>query len=91
MRNPPVIRKINAIHIPYTTGTKVYGELWRLKSTVGRLRFRREGEGNYYEYETKLLQCLIHFTLKATKNGDHFSNDSMKGRFQVTSFQANEN
>lgn len=91
MRYPPVIGKINAIHIPYTTGTKMYRELWRLKSTVGRLRFRREGEGKNDEYETKLLQCLIHFTLKATKNRDHFSNDSMKGQFQVISFQANEN
>jgi len=47
-------------------GTKVYGELWWLKGTIGRLRFRYEGEGKNKEYETKLLQRLIHFTLKAT-------------------------
>jgi hypothetical protein len=85
MRNPPVIGKINAIYITYTTSTKVYRELWGLKSTVCRLRFRREGGEKNNEYETKLLQHLIHFTLKATKNGDHFSNDGMKGRFRVIS------
>lgn len=86
MRNPAVIGEINAIHITDTTSTKMYRELWWLKSTVGRLRSRREGERKNNEYETKLLQRLIHFTLKATKNGEYSLNDGMKGRFQVISF-----
>ena len=67
MRNPAVIGKVNGIHVTYVTIAKVYGELWRLKSTIGRLRFRYQGEGKNKEYETKLLQGLMHFILKATK------------------------
>ena len=87
MRHPPVIGKTNAIYITYFARTKMYGVLRRLQNTVGRLRFRYEGEGKNNEYETKLLQRLIHFTLKATKNVDYSLNDSMKGRSQVISFE----
>ena len=59
----------------------MYSELRWPKDTVGRLRFRYEGEGKNNKYENKLLQRLIHFTLKATKYGEYFSNDSMKGIF----------
>lgn len=83
MGDPPVIGKINTIHITYLTSTKVYRDLWRLKGTIGWLRFRGEGEGKNNEYANELLQGLMHFTLKATKNGDCFSNDSMKGIFRL--------
>ena len=80
MGNPPVTGKITGIHVMYITGAKVYSELWWLKDTVGRLRFRYESEGKNNEYETKLLQvsCTLH--LKLLQNGGYFLKDGMKGK-----------
>jgi len=46
----------------------VYGELWWLKYTIAWLRFRYKGEEENNEYETKLLQSLIHLNLKLLQN-----------------------
>ena len=66
MSNPPVTVKVIGIDVMYIASAKVYGDLRWLKSTISRLRIRYEGEKKNNEYETKLLQSLIHFTLKAT-------------------------
>ena len=66
MSNPPVTVNVIGIDVMYITSAEVNSELWGQKCTIGLLRFRREGEGKNNEYETELLQCLLHFTLKAT-------------------------
>jgi len=77
--NPSVTVKVITINVANITSTEVNSELWWQKSTIGLLRLQYKGEGKNNEYETKLLHSLFHFTLKATKNGDYFSSDGMKG------------
>ena len=86
MTNAPVTVNVIGIDVMYITSAEVNSELWWQKCTIGLLRFRRKGKWKNKEYETKLLHSLIHFILKATKNGEYFSNDGMKGIFQLISF-----
>ena len=72
MINPPVTVNVVGIDVTYIASAEVNSELWRQKCTIGLLRFRYEGEEKNNEYGTKLLHSLIHFTLKATTNGDYF-------------------
>jgi hypothetical protein len=48
------------------------------------LSMRKRKKDN--EYETRLLQCLLHFTLKVTSKGEYFSNDCMKGKLTFMAF-----
>lgn len=56
----------------------MYCELGWLQDAVGGLRLRDQDEEENEEYETSLLQSLLHFILKATTSPGKTCDELMK-------------